>query len=187
MTMSLEELPGFKKMLATIVFAMLLEDFGFWAMHKLFHVQPLYNWIHKVHHDHYTPFNVSTEHQHPFDFIFGSLLPGSLATIILQKKMHIVCMLIWTLLRVTESCYAHCGYEIPWTPYRLFPFMVASRYHDFHHSHNLGNYASRFIFWDLVFGDNIHYYQFLKDQKRKKQNKLLSQLDSDSNSTQESN
>lgn len=180
-----DEMPDFKRLVVTILFCMICEDFGFWAMHKLLHVQPLYNWIHKVHHDHYTPFNIANEHQHPLEFAFGSVLPGTLALLILQKKMHFVSQIIWTVIRVTESSYAHCGLELPWTPYRLFPFMVAARYHDFHHSHNIGNYASRFIFWDLIFGDNIQYYQFLKDSERKKK-KLLKESDSDSYSSHES-
>ena len=76
--------------------------------------------------------------------------------------------MIWTLIRVTEAVYAHSGYEFPWTPFRIFPFMVPSTYHDYQHSHNIGNYASRFILWDLIFGDNKSYYRYLRDRENKK-------------------
>ena len=61
-TIEVDKIPDMKRLVASIIFCMLTEDLGFWAIHKLLHVQPLYNWFHKVHHDHYTPFSVSTEH-----------------------------------------------------------------------------------------------------------------------------
>ena len=38
---------------------------------------------------------------------------------------------------VTDS-----GFEFPWSPFRLLPFSASATYHDYHHSHNRGNFSS---------------------------------------------
>lgn len=58
----------------------------------------------------------------------------------------------WTLLRIGETVDGHSGYEFPWSPYRLLPYSGSSTAHDFHHSHNVGNFASFFTYWDHLCG-----------------------------------
>ena len=74
--------------------------------------------------------------------MIGSVIPGSLSSMILGKNMHIFSLWIWTVVRVTDSNEAHSGYELPFSPYRLIPFSASASYHDYHHSHNVGNYST---------------------------------------------
>ena len=69
--------------------------------------------------------------------------------------MHVRTLLAWTLIRTGETADGHSGYEVPWSPYRLVPFAAGARYHDFHHTHNLGNYSSMSSLWDTVMGSNF--------------------------------
>ncbi len=55
---------------------------------------------------------------------------------------------------------AHCGYEFPISPMAWSQYLVHPSYHDFHHSHNSGTYASIFVFWDSLMGSNTDYYNF---------------------------
>lgn len=64
-----------------------------------------------------------------------------------------------------ETQDGHCGYDFSWSPYRLIPFSTSAAYHDFHHSHNVGNYSSFFSFWDTLFGCNNDYYAFEEKKK----------------------
>ena len=60
----------------------------------------------------------------------------------------------------------HSSYEFPWSPFRLIPFSAPASYHNCHHTHNVGNYATFFALWDTVFGTNRAYYKF-RDNKLK--------------------
>jgi sterol desaturase/sphingolipid hydroxylase (fatty acid hydroxylase superfamily) len=61
--------------------------------------------------------------------------------------------------RTLETMDGHCGYEFPWSPFRVMPFSGSSEYHNFHHSYNEGNYSSLFTYWDTIFKTNEHFYK----------------------------
>ena len=78
---------------------------------------------------------------------------------LLDSKVHLWTLLIWGILRHVESHDAHCGYEFPWSMFRVMPFGTNSAYHTFHHSKNVGNYSTFFTIWDTVFNTNVDYYE----------------------------
>ena len=45
------------------------------------------------------------------------------------------------------------------------PLQDCAPAHDFHHSHNTGNFGGFFVFWDWVCGTNESYAKFLAKQK----------------------
>ena len=71
-------------------------------------------------------------------------------------------LLIYGILRRIETNDDHCGYEFPWSIYRVMPFGTDATYHNFHHTKNLGNYSSFMTVWDTVFNSNAEYYESLK-------------------------
>ena len=84
--------------------------------------------------------------------------------------------MVWVVYRIAESIDAHSGYEFPWSPFRLVPFsgiillnLVPASFHNYHHTHNVGNYATFFCFWDYIFGTSPRYYahrEKLRQEKR---------------------
>jgi len=52
--------------------------------------------------------------------------------------------------RTYTTAEVHSGYEIPFSPVRLFPLSGSTFFHDFHHSHNTGAYGSYFTYWDRI-------------------------------------
>lgn len=58
--------------------------------------------------------------------------------------MHIATLQLWLMLRIGETIDGHCGYEFSWSPFRLLPFSNSAESHNYHHSHNVGNYGSFF-------------------------------------------
>jgi sterol desaturase/sphingolipid hydroxylase (fatty acid hydroxylase superfamily) len=148
------DLPDTPKLMASVLFCMMCEDLTFHLTHRLLHWRVIYPYIHKVHHTYVTTVGITAEYSHPIEFIFGAALPGSVGGLILGKHMHYCTMLLWVFVRIFETLDGHCGYEFSWSPYRLLPFSTSSQYHDFHHSHNVGNYSSFFSIWDTVFGQN---------------------------------
>jgi len=78
--------------------------------------------------------------------------------VVLGKNCHIVTIGLWTIVRICEATDGHSGYEFSWSPYRLLPMSGSASYHDYHHTHNVGNYSSIFSIWDTVFGTDKDYY-----------------------------
>lgn len=149
-----------------ITFCMICEDFAFHFTHRFLHWKVIYPYIHKVHHTYVTTVGIAAEYSHPIEFIIGAAFPGAVGSMILGKNMHYSTVLLWTIVRVCETLDGHCGYEFSWSPYRLIPFSTSASYHDFHHSHNVGNYSSFFSFWDTIFGQNKTFYIYQEKIKQ---------------------
>lgn len=73
---------------------------------------------------------------------------------------------MWYAIRLTETVDGHCGYEFSWSPFRLLPLSGSAEYHNFHHSHNVGVFASFFTYWDSIFKTNKEYFEY-KAKKEK--------------------
>lgn len=159
-TMEIENLPDSMTLISTVMFMMIVEDFGFHMSHRLMHWRVIYPYIHKVHHQHITTVGIAAEYTHPIDFALGSLVPSGIAAMLLGNKLHMFTFLMFGVVRIGEGLDGHTGYEFSWSPYRLIPFSTSARYHDFHHSHNVGNYSSFFILWDTLLGSNASFYLF---------------------------
>ncbi len=157
--LTMEGIPTAPRFALTIFFCMMCEDFGFHILHRFLHWKVIYPYFHKLHHTYTSTVSVAGEYIHPVDFFFSVLIPGSLGGMILGKHMHYCTFLLWSGMRTFESVDGHSGYEFSWSPYRLVPLSASATYHDFHHSHNVGNYSSFFSFWDTIFGTNAAFYK----------------------------
>jgi len=149
--------------LLQIVFCTLLEDFFFYHFHKLFHVKykyfPLYQWIHKQHHEHKQPVLIASQDAHPVEHFLANVMPSLLAPILLGRSFHGFSVFSWGLVRIFHNIEGHSGYEFPWSPFRNLPFMTNAQFHDFHHSANVGNYSSMLNFWDTVYDTNTEFFE----------------------------
>lgn len=106
--------------------------------------------MHKWHHEYTTCVAIASEHAHPMEFLAGNLLPLIAGPLLLRAHLYTVWS--WLLVRIFISVEEHCGYSFPWSPARLLPFGATPDGHDFHHSQNVGMYASMFVFWDRLCG-----------------------------------
>lgn len=170
--MTIEELPDLPTFTANIIFCLICEDLMFHFLHRFLHWRPIYPYIHKLHHDYTTTVSIASEYANPLEYYITGFIPSTMAAILLKKRMHFYTAMIWMFARSWETTDGHSGYEFPWSPFRLLPFSTSATYHDFHHSHNVGNYSSMFTFWDTVFGLNVEYYSYwqkLKDSMKRKQ------------------
>ena len=151
------ELPDCRFFALNILFCMYCEDLFYHWTHRILHYPFIYQKIHKVHHQFTDTVGLATEYTHPLDYFFTGVIPSALACAVLGRHMHFTTVLSFTFLRVWETMDLHCGYEMPWSPFRILPFASSAEYHDFHHSHNVGNYSSMFSFWDTIYGKNKAY------------------------------
>ena len=64
-------------------------------------------------------------------------------------------------MRLIETVEGHGSYDFPWMISWPVPFSACSKYNNYHHMKNIGNYGSLFIMLDAVFGTNSYYYNDL--------------------------
>ena len=172
--LDVQSLPGGKEMLWQLLFCLVMEDFGFHHAHQLLHTKQFY-WIHKIHHRYHAPIAVSAAYAHPLEYMFGNLLPSVLGPLLLQNRMHAWSFCIWLMFRASAAVENHSGYEFPWSMYQAIPFKAPTEYHDFHHNRNQGTYSGVLRLWDMIYGTNTHYFEWVNqgrpERRSRKTNK----------------
>ena len=150
-------IPGFTQFLFHGLVMIICEDFAFYWCHRLLHTPFLYKRIHKVHHKHNNTINLSSVYAHWIEYAFGNCVCALLGMIVLKGHLHVVTLNGFIAFRFMETNEGHCGYDLPWSPFKVFPFSTDTTYHNYHHFKNMGNYGSFFKIWDTVFKTNKDY------------------------------
>jgi sterol desaturase/sphingolipid hydroxylase (fatty acid hydroxylase superfamily) len=119
----------------------------------------IYPKIHKIHHENQFVYSLAAISSHPLEFVFGNVIPMMVGPTILAHRMHRSSVFGWFMVRAAETIDAHCGFDFSWSPFRLLPFQLEGDYHYFHHSSNVGNYATFFTWWDTILGTNSAFYK----------------------------
>ena len=138
--MGVDTFPSWLTSMWQITLFMVIDDTMFYWGHRLLHHKRIYKHIHKLHHSFYQPVGVASLYSHPIEVILTNTIPFMTGPILVGAHMSTTWM--WLILRICETVDGHCGYDFSWSPYRLLPFSGDSAHHDFHHSHNKGNFGS---------------------------------------------
>lgn len=153
-------LPPVLTMVSQMVVFMVINDVLFYWAHRTLHTFPwLYKHIHSQHHRFTTPISWAAEFAHPVEGILANTIPTLAGPFLLRA--HVFTIVVWMMVRMWETLDAHCGFDFPFSPWRLIaPLMLGPEGHDWHHSHNRGNYGvSRF--WDWAMGTDLEYKKWL--------------------------
>jgi len=110
---------------------------------------------------------IAAEYAHPVEEFFANFLP-TFAGPALSGSPHAVVLWSYLSIRLWETIDAHSGYSFPWSPWKMIPFIQGGPdKHDFHHSHNVGNFGM-LAFWDWVCGTDKPYKEWKAKQDAKK-------------------
>ena len=142
---------------------MVIEDTWFYWAHRLLHTPFFYKHIHKMHHEYKQPHSWAVEYSHPIEYVLANSIGIFLGAMLLRSHIHT--FYIWIVIRTAEGVDGHCGYDFWFSPFRYFPFRPGSNVHDYHHSHNVGNYGSLFNFWDSICGTDMSYNDYVQRKK----------------------
>lgn len=150
-------IPSGLMLCAQFIFCMAVEDTAFYWAHRLLHESKfLYRHVHKIHHQ----FNVSaswaSEYSHFVEYIINIV---AMYVPVFLWPAHSYTLFAWVAWHTLEPIDAHCGFDFPWSPWRLLPMQSTSSTHDFHHSSNCGNYGSYFTWWDRIMGTDAKFYE----------------------------
>eukprot|EP01116_Phalansterium_solitarium_P007451 TRINITY_DN20125_c0_g1_i1.p1 TRINITY_DN20125_c0_g1~~TRINITY_DN20125_c0_g1_i1.p1 ORF type:complete len:275 (-),score=47.55 TRINITY_DN20125_c0_g1_i1:88-912(-) len=145
-----------------IVVYLLAYDTLFFWLHRLLHHRAIYKHIHKKHHAFKTTISISTAYAHPLEDLSSSAVPILVVPLLLGCHPYV--LMAWLTIITAESVDAHCGYQLWFSPFSCIPFRAGAKFHDYHHSHNVGNYGM-FWFWDRLCGTDKEFVEF---EKRKR-------------------
>lgn len=143
------QLPTIGEIIIQLIAFFVIDDLFFYASHRLFHEIPfLYKNVHKIHHKFRTPFVLAALAIHPVEQLFQGI--GFFLGPLIMKP-HLVTFWIWLVVRQASGFCDHLGYDFQFTKW-MYPVLGGSKFHDFHHEKNVGNFASVFPLIDRIFG-----------------------------------
>lgn len=91
---------------------------------------------------------LASQHEHPIDYLITIASPALLAIIICAP--HSFTLFQWIVWVVIANIDDHVGYAFPWSPVRWFLFAARTDQHEFHHSKNMGCFASKLNIYDTL-------------------------------------
>jgi len=120
--------PGFQILLDLLAFVV-VDEIGFYYMHRLFHESKLlYGSIHKIHHSFTAPIALAADFCHPVEHLFVNLIPNVAAGPIFGTNA--ISLLIWWTIGTFGTQGNHSGFHFP---FFLDPEEDGPSMHDLHH------------------------------------------------------
>jgi sterol desaturase/sphingolipid hydroxylase (fatty acid hydroxylase superfamily) len=163
---SVQELPSSFTIIWQLLLSSQIDDALFYWMHRFLHHKAIYRHIHKRHHEFHDTIGLATEFAHPVEDLLSSVIPTVAGPILLGS--HVIVLLLYSGLKLAQSIDAHSGYRFPFpiSPWSVLGIMDCSFAHNYHHSHNSGNYGGYTIFWDWLMGTNTDYVRHQELRKK---------------------
>jgi len=163
MSFTTDDWPSYPTLFAHNVALTLVHEFGFYWCHRLAHHPNLYTY-HKVHHDYQQNTILASQHEHPIDYIVTIATPALLALAIINP--HSFTLFHWMAWLIVANIDDHVGYAFPWSPVRWFWFAASTDQHEFHHSKNMGCFASKLGVFDWWFESERPYLAWRAKRER---------------------
>ena len=129
-----------------------LFDTWFYWNHRLMHIEPVYTWVHKIHHRSTAPNLLTTLSVNPLEsLVNGGFVP--LFTALLT--VHDSTMLLIGPTNIIMGFYVHSGYEFfPrwWNKTWATKWFITATFHDQHHKYFRWNFGGYTTIWDRICG-----------------------------------
>ncbi len=155
---------GWGYLCASFFITVLIHDAYFYAIHRLMHVKPIYERVHKVHHTFTNPTPFAAYAFHPLE---AALEFGVVVVLVLVMPIHIAVLIIFVVYMLTMNSLAHLGFEFFPKGFARHPigkWFLTATHHNIHHRTFRYNFGFYFTFWDRVLGTNHPHYEDLFDE-----------------------
>jgi Delta7-sterol 5-desaturase len=127
-------------------------DTWFYWFHRLMHIEPMYKWVHKIHHLSTSPNLLTNLSVNPLEsLINGGFVPLFLTVV----TVHEPAMSLITPTNVLMGFMIHSGYEfLPrwWNQTWATKWMISATFHDQHHKYFTANFGGYTTVWDRICG-----------------------------------
>ena len=147
-----DEPSAFAVLPVQILAVLLIYDFMFYWVHRVFHLPLLMRYVHYVHHEVRFPTAIDDYYLHPIDTLWVTTLFYLSVAIVgpFNTTTFIATLFVWVFMNNA----IHGGLNLPHPVFRLTNYLA--RMHNVHHGKNMSsNFGSFFPFWDMMFG--THY------------------------------
>lgn len=127
-------------------------DTYFYWFHRLMHKEPIYSWVHKLHHYSVSPNVLTTLSVNPLESLING---GFVPLFITLFTVHQSTMALITPTNIIMGLYVHCGYEFfPrwWHKSWATKWFITATFHDQHHRYFNFNYGGYTTIWDFICG-----------------------------------
>ena len=129
-----------------------LFDTYFYWLHRWMHNEPIYRWVHKLHHRSTSPNLLTTLSVSPLEsLINGGFVPLFLAVF----TLHDASVALITPTNIIMGLYVHSGYEFMprwWNKSWATKWFITATFHDQHHRYFVGNFGGYTTVWDRLCG-----------------------------------
>ena len=129
-----------------------LFDTWFYWLHRWMHREPMYKWVHKLHHLSTSTNLLTTTSVNPLEsFINGGFVPLFLMVV----SVHPESMLLIGPTNIIMGLYVHSGYELfPrwWNKSWATKWFITATFHDQHHKYFTVNFGGYTTIWDRICG-----------------------------------
>jgi len=138
-----------------VPFLFLIYDFFYTILHWALHLQCIYSYIHKHHHQQKAPSraNLDAVNVNPIEFFLGEynhILALVIYTKVLSMEVHALNQIAFLVIGAVCTGLNHSRYDSVLSV--LGCTIFDSKYHDVHHRIPQSNYGQYTMFWDHVFG-----------------------------------
>ncbi|MEW9856378.1 sterol desaturase family protein [Novosphingobium sp. M1R2S20] len=134
-----------------VAYFILFDTYFYW-LHRWMHKEPVYSWVHKLHHKSTSPNMLTTLSVNPLEsLINGGFVPLFLACF----TVHETTVALITPTNILMGLYVHSGYEfLPrwWNRTRATKWFISATFHDQHHRYFTGNFGGYTTIWDRICG-----------------------------------
>jgi len=136
-----------------------LFDTYFYWLHRWMHKEPVYGWVHKLHHKSTSPNLLTTLSVNPLESIInGGFVPLFLTVF----TVHETTLALILPTNIIMGLYVHSGYEfLPrwWNRTWATKWFITATFHDQHHRYFTGNYGGYTTIWDRLCGTMRNKYE----------------------------
>jgi sterol desaturase/sphingolipid hydroxylase (fatty acid hydroxylase superfamily) len=127
-------------------------DTWFYWLHRWMHKEPVYRWVHKLHHKSTAPNLLTTLSVNPIEsLINGGFVPLFLAA----YSIHPATLALIGPTNIIMGFYVHSGYEFfPrwWNKSWATKWFITATFHDQHHKYFTANFGGYTTIWDRICG-----------------------------------
>lgn len=151
-----------------------LFDTWFYWLHRWMHKEPVYSWVHKLHHKSTSPNLLTTASVNPLEsLVNGGFVPLFLTVMTFISPIHEQSMALIGPTNVIMGLYVHSGYEFfPrwWNKSWATKWFITTTFHDQHHKYFTINFGGYTTIWDRLCGTMRPKYESdylkIKDRSR---------------------